>query len=125
MLWNTSAPFPESNGAVVFERGHTAKNSLVHEMGEAPLHSLFDLGASEMGQLSNVTEDRLGKVSGLFDVPIDTRVTGIHGMLLGPTSMVDAESIVFDPELSCKRIWVLRYVRARRAAIGCSNRESE
>jgi hypothetical protein len=73
-------------------------------MGEAPLHSLFRLGASEVDQLSNVIENGLGKVSGLFDVRVDTRIRGIHGMLLQP---VNAASIVFHRELSCNKIWVL------------------
>jgi hypothetical protein len=77
IAWNTSAPF-QNPTAVLLERSHAAKNSLVHEMGEAPLHSLFDLGASDVDQLSNVIEDRPGKVSGLFNVRVDARVHGIH-----------------------------------------------
>ena len=73
-------------------------------MGEAPLHSLFDLGASRVDQFSNVIEDRLGKVSRLFDVRVDARVVEFMACSF---SRVGCRINLFHPELSCNKIWVL------------------
>ena len=60
---------------MLLERGHVAHDALVQEMRHAPLERLLDVRAGNVDQVTQVFEDGSGKVRGLRNVGVDTRIS--------------------------------------------------
>src|SRR5262249_43660755 len=69
---------PESEGAVLLERGHTAEHPLVLEVREAPLHRLLHVRAGRVDDLPQVVENWPGELGGFLNVGIDPRISYSH-----------------------------------------------
>ncbi len=74
------------------ERRHAAHHPLIIEMRKTPLHRFFDAGTSGVDERSDMVEDRLCKVGGLFNVNINVWVFGDHGDVLRVRSSVSCSS---------------------------------
>ena len=71
-------PVPEPEGAMLFESGRAAENSVVHEMGKTPLHRFLHLGTTGVNQPAQVIQDGSGKIRRPGDVGIDALIFPGH-----------------------------------------------